>query len=188
LTAVIETEVIMPVLKQQLLCLATLAVAGQLAGVSSAPETERLINKAYVDSSGTVHVVEHSGSDKSIPKEKDQVGASMLKITVEKKTAGWTAEYANCCTSYPIPMTLVIYHDGRIRHRLHDGMMIYDWKFWAHGRQIAFCTGTTHGRSTGHCELHDVESGRTLATVEPRRVVADPRDYKYPPWAQSLQK
>jgi hypothetical protein len=149
---------------------------------------EYRIDKVYVDGSGIVHVVEDGGVHKTVGKARDQVGASMVKIAEDRKTAAWAADYPNCCTSYPIPLALVIYHKGRVRHRLGDGMMIYDWKFWAHGRQVAFCSGTTHGPSTGRCELHDVESGRTLATVEPRQVVEEPRDYNYPRWAQGLQK
>jgi hypothetical protein len=165
---------------------ASFALAGLLIPVASAQTTEHPIDKVFVDESGTVHVVERGGVHKSVGKAKDQVGAAMVKIAQDGKTAGWTAEYPNCCTSYPIPLVLVIYRNGRIRHRLHDGMMIYDWRFWAHGQRVAFCTGTTHGPSTGHCELHDVESGRTLAKVDPP--VGEAAEYKYPRWARGLQK
>lgn len=173
-------------LKQLFLCFASFAVAGQLVPGSFAQATEHLIDKVYVDASGAVHVLERGGALKTVGKAKDQVGAAMVKIAKDRKTAGWTAEYPNGGTSYPIPMALVIYHDGRIRQRLHDGMMVYDWRFWAGGQQVAFCTGTTHGPSTGHCELHDVESGRTLATADPP--VGGAAEYKYPRWALDLQK
>lgn len=176
----------MPGLKPLCLYLASLAAVGQLVPLSYPQKTERLIDRVYVDSNCVVHIVEHSGSDKSIPKEKDQVGTDMVKIAEDRKTAGWTAEYPNCCTSYPIPLVLVIYRDGRVRHRLGDGMMIYDWKFRQGGRQIAFCSGTVHGPTTHHCELHDARTGRTLATVDRAWQDSGTED-KYPPWARRLQ-
>jgi len=51
---------------------------------------------------------------------------------------------------YPIPILLVIYNDGKVQQRLNKGgQMIYDWGFRASGKQVAFCTGTTHGDSGG---------------------------------------
>jgi hypothetical protein len=58
------------------------------------------------------------------PKSKDQVGSRELRIADDKKTVGWLAEYENCCTSYAVPLKLVIYRDGKVRQRLGDGMMI----------------------------------------------------------------
>ena len=40
---------------------------------------------------------------------------------------GWTVLYDNRCTSYPIPLLLVIYKDGKAQQRLNkSGQMIYD--------------------------------------------------------------
>ena len=174
----------MPSLKRQF-SLASLAVLIQLLPITNAQISSHLIDKAYVDRSGTLHIVEHGGTDQTIAKDKDQVGTSMVKIAQDRKTVGWTAEYPNIGTSYPIPLVLVIYQNGRIRHRLADGLMIYDWRFWAHGRQVAFCTGTTHGLTTGHCELHDARTGRIVAKVD-LPVDEEPLDSKNPPWAQGL--
>ena len=138
------------------------------------------VKRAYVDSTGSVHLVERGGSDKTIPKEKDQVGSDSIKIADDKKTVGWMILYENCCTSYPIPLVLVIYRDGRVQLRLKPGQMIYGWRFWAGGKQAAFCSGTVHGDSGGHCELRDAKNGRKV------RVINGHLDPHSPEWARGL--
>jgi hypothetical protein len=61
---------------------------------------------------------------------------------------------------------VVIWKDGKVVQRLGDGMMIYDWRFWEGGKQVVFCSGTVHGDSGGHCELHDALTGKTLDTID----------------------
>jgi hypothetical protein len=139
------------------------------------------VEKASVGADGTVHIVETGRGDKVAPKEKDQVGSTELRIADDKKTVGWLADYENCCTSYPLSLELMIYKDGKVRQRLGDGMTIYDWRFWEGGKQAAFCSGTVHGDSGGHCELHDAISGRTLDTLE------GCLDEDSPHWARGLR-
>jgi hypothetical protein len=139
-----------------------------------------LIQSVHVDPGGSVHIIESDGHEREIPKEKEQVGSSQAKITDDKETAGWLSEYENCCTSYPIPLTLVVYRRDKELRRFGDGMMIYDWRFWVGGRQVAFCSGTVHGDSGGHCELHDVQSGRAL------EVINGHLDDHSPKWAKGL--
>jgi hypothetical protein len=158
-----------------------LTLAWCIVSVGGHSVGERLVERVYVDASGSVHVVETGGHDKAVPKEKDQVGSSAVKIADDKKTVAWLAEYDNCCTSYPIPLALVVYRNGRVLQRLGDGLMIYDWRFWASGEQIAFCSGTVHGDSGGHCELHDVRSGRILQTIDGHL------DDRAPEWAKGLE-
>jgi hypothetical protein len=147
----------------------------------SAPQRDAPGNeKAYVDAAGSVHVLEN-GTYVAVAKEKGQVGSSLLKVAEDKKTVGWTAEYVNCCTSYNIPLLLVIYRDGRVRQRLGDGLMIYDWRFWDGSRKVAFCSGTVHGEWPGHCELHDAKSGRLLSVINGRLT-----DHS-PAWVRGLQ-
>jgi hypothetical protein len=153
------------------------AVAAPLAG----PEPASLVERAYVAPDGGVHIVETGRGDVAVPKEKDQVGITELRVADDKKTVGWLAEYENCCTSYPISLKLVIYKDGKVRQRLGDGMMIYDWRFWEGGKQAAFCSGTVHGYSGEHCELRDAITGRSLDTLDGHL------DENSPNWAKGLR-
>jgi hypothetical protein len=179
------TRIRVPARHQRAPCVLLLVflVAGTtlLPGSPAQPSELYGVGKAYVDPNGSVHVVDRGGNDRTISKEKDQVGSAFLKVADDKRTVGWSAEFENCCTSYPVPLVLVVYRDGKVQQRLGDGMMIYDWRFWAGGRQVAFCTGTVHGDSGGHCELHDAKTGRTLATIQGHL------NDKSPAWAKGLQ-
>jgi hypothetical protein len=148
----------------QLACIITAALFS-CAFLFSPEDNDRfLVERAYSDSKGAVHILDHGG-DRTIPKEKDQVGASFIKVAEDRQTVGWAVEFDNCCTSYPIPLGLVIYKEGKVRQRLNrGGQMIYDWNFLSSGREVAFCTGTVHGNSGTKCELHDAKTGRVLAT------------------------
>jgi len=68
-----------------------------------------------------MHVVLRDGRDDKISKEKDQVGGRSIRIAEDKRTVGRTVLYENCCTSYPIPLLLVIYRDGKVQQRLNTG-------------------------------------------------------------------
>jgi hypothetical protein len=116
----------------------------------------------YIDSEGALHLVDAAGHDAKASREKDQVAFSSPQIAGDSQTVGWLAEFPNCCTSYPIPLTLVIYRDGKIIQQLKPGMMIVDWRFWAEGKQVAFCTNTVHGDFAPRCELRDVKSANLL--------------------------
>ena len=158
---------------------ATLVAAA--SDVSKPNGDRHSVERAYVDQAGNVHVVENGGRDRKIEKETEQVGSNDIKIASDKKTVGWTALYENCCTSYPIALRLVIYKNGRVRRSITADLMIYDWRFWAGGKQVAFCSGTVHGDSGGHCELHDAASGRRLAAISGHL------DENSPAWARGLQ-
>jgi len=79
---------------------------------SDAQRHSETVSRAYVGSNGAVRVVRADGREVVIPKEKEQQGAEELQISDNHKTLGWLVEYPNCCTSYPIPMTVVLYRDG----------------------------------------------------------------------------
>jgi hypothetical protein len=135
------------------------------------------VERAYSDSKGDVHIVYRDG-DRTVPKEKDQVDTSSIKVADNRKTVGWTVRFDNCCTSYPIPLVIAIYKDGKVRQRLHSGLMIYDWNFVEGGKQVAFCSGTVHGNFPTNCELHDAVNGRLLTTFRGGRRV--------PKWMKAL--
>jgi hypothetical protein len=141
------------------------------------------IARVYVDDAdGRVHIVNSAGRDVTIPKEKDQVRCDEPGIAEDKRTAGWLVDYENCCTSYPIPLTLVIYRDGRIQRRLQPGLMIFDWRFVERGRKIALSQGTVHGMTRRSLSLYNARTGRVLQTWD--------GDFEQTPpdWARGLSQ
>jgi hypothetical protein len=139
-----------------------------------------LIEKAYIDVNGMVHIVGGNGKNVKAPKENGQVGCDLVRVADDQQTAGWLVEVPNCCTSYPIAMTLVIWRSGRIVHRFGNGMLIANWHFVASGKQAAFYTNTVHGDFAPHYELRDLPSGHQVAKWD------GPLTDKAPLWAQEL--
>jgi hypothetical protein len=122
------------------------------------------VKSTYIETSGHVHVVHADGQDVKVPKEKDQVSTEALAIAPDRETVAWLIFVPNCCTSYPVPTTLVVYRNGKIVHRINDGMMIYKWEFQDRGKHIAISSGTVHGMTGIHLTRYDSRSGKALST------------------------
>jgi hypothetical protein len=137
--------------------------------------------KVYVGKDQLAHVVDSSGKDVAVPKEKEQVDVSEPKLSPDKRTAGWLVHQDNCCTSYSIPTGLAVYRDGKVRQLLGDGLMIYDWCFVGQGEQIAMATGTVHGQTDQHLLLYETSTGKQLKEWN------GPEDATPPEWAKGLQ-
>jgi hypothetical protein len=135
-----------------------------LASVSAA--AERYV-QAVVDQSGQLRIVTKDRREIVPKKEPEQVGFEMAAISPDRRTVGWLALYPNCCTSYPIPLKLVIYARGKVRTFSGNGLPVWRWCFDATGKQLAFEQETVHGGIGVHYELRDVASGRLLAEYNP---------------------
>jgi hypothetical protein len=73
--------------------------------------------------------------------------------------------FENCCTSYDIPMQLVVYSAGKT-HRFAGTLPIFDWHFADHTRRIVFSQQTVHFACSVHWELRDIASERLVAMVD----------------------
>jgi hypothetical protein len=140
-----------------------------------------LLQKVYVAPDGLAHVIDIKGKDLAMPKEKEQVGVSTPKLSPDKLTAGWLVQQENCCTSYTIPTSLILYRDGK-RRIFGDGQMIYDWCFVGEGSQVAMSTGTVHGMESRHLTLYDIPSGKAVSKCD------GAPDATPPHWAKDLQQ
>ena len=105
-------------------------------------------------------------------------------LSDDRRAAGAQAMFGNCCTSYDIPLQLVIY-SGRTTHRFEGGQAIFDWHFADGGRRVAFSQQTVHFACSVHWELRDIASERLVATVDIPEVCGqnpDPPQVKVPKW------
>ena len=125
-------------------------------------KSSQTVKTASVDSSGRVRVVTDNGRELILPKEKGQESVERPVIADDHRTVGWLVNYPNCCTSYPIPETLVVYRDGRIIRRLGNGMGLFHWQFWKGGKQVGYFSDTVHSNLDPECTLVEVGSGKTL--------------------------
>ena len=112
---------------------------------------------------GTAQITRADGSMTTVPKERGQVGISDPQTSPDDRTVGWLVDFSTESLSYPISGTLIIWRAGKVLRRFGTEQVFYSWTFYAHGKQVAYHTGPTHGEQKSHCELHEVESGRRLA-------------------------
>jgi hypothetical protein len=92
--------------------------------------------------------------------------------------------FGNCCTSYDIPLQVVIYSRGKT-HRFGGGLAIFDWHFADEGRRVVFSQQTVHFACSVHRELRDITSERLLATADIPEVcgqIPDPPNVEVPKW------
>jgi len=60
--------------------------------------------------------------------------------------------------------TLVLARNGRVIRRISGDPLVWNWMFWADGKQVAYESSPLHfGMS---CILADIENGHQLATVD----------------------
>lgn len=94
------------------------------------------------------------------------VGFSQIRLAPDRRSVGWLVTYPNCCTSYPIPLTLVVYADGVRRAYRGSGLPIAQWRFLAGGTQIAFQQEATHGGIGLRYELRDTYTGKQIEAFD----------------------
>ena len=123
--------------------------------------------QASVDQTGQLRIVTKDGREIVPKKETEQVGFDKVAISNDGQSVGWVALYPNCCTSYPIPLKLMIYSSGRLRTFTGRGLPLWLWGFQADGKQVAFEQETVHGSLGIHYELRDVTTGRLIAEYNP---------------------
>jgi hypothetical protein len=131
-------------------------------------QTERYMATSITDSQ-QLRIVTEEGREIVIPMATDQVGVDAVAIAPDGRRVGWLALYPNCCTSYPIPLELVVYSDGQTQRFTGAGLPVWRWSFAEGGNQIAFKQETVHGGFGTHYELVDVDSRAIIAQFEPTR-------------------
>jgi hypothetical protein len=156
-------------------------IAVALAGTrSSAQQTYR---RADVDTLGQRRIITVSGREIDPHKDSDQVAFDQVAISDDHRSVGWVGLYPNCCTSYPIPLKLVVLTDGTTRTFVGDGLPVWQWSFSADGKRIAFRQAPIHGDDHSHFELRDLRTGRLVGTFD-----ADSADVRAAPmWVRALQ-
>jgi len=143
---------------------------------------------AAIDDQGVLHILTKGGREIVPKKEREQVGFSKPQISEDRRVVGWLADFPNCCTSYPIPLKLVIYSNDRVHTFTGIGLPIWHWAFQAGGKRVAFEQETVHGGLGVHYELRCVATGRLIAEYSPKvgpnnQVLTD---QNLPKWVQQL--
>jgi hypothetical protein len=146
-----------------------------LAQVSRASRgAAQTYESATVDPAGNLRIVTADHKTIVVPKSRtrkrgdefgNQTEFSTPVISEDRRAVGAQAMFKNCCTSYDIPLQVVVYSQGKA-HRFEGGLAIFDWHFSDGGRRIVFSQQTVHFGCAVHWELREVASEALLAQVD----------------------
>jgi hypothetical protein len=134
----------------------------------------RNVASASIGKDGLIHILRSDGTEFVAPLEVSPVqlvGPDDKQVSVEPpiiaddgRTVGWLVNFPNCCTSYPIPLVLMIYRDGKVVNQIRSSVQrpIWKWVFIDGGLRVAYYSETVHGGWGRRCELRDVATGKML--------------------------
>lgn len=139
------------------------------------------IVRVFPDQKNQMHIMYKNGQVAAVAGEPLQVGIDSAKVSKDGQTAGWLALYPDPDSSTPFAGTLVLWRGGKVVRRFEADQTFWSWDFYADATQVAYHMGPTHGEAP-HCELHDIESGRLVASWD-----GDLDDAKRPAWTKGLE-
>jgi len=114
------------------------------------------------------------------------VGFSGVQLAADRQTLGWTINVENCCTSYSIPLSLVVFRHKRVLHTFDQRQMIWSWIFVQGGEYVAIVSGPTHGPEIGDFRLYNVTTGNLISEVRGDEQTQALKS-NAPEWAKRLQ-
>jgi len=97
--------------------------------------------------------------------------------------------FGNCCTSYDIPLQLVVHARGKLHKFKGVGLPIFQWGFADSGTRIAYGQETVHFSCVTHYELRDIDSERLIDSIDlpqPCGKIPEPKAVTIPQWVSAL--
>jgi hypothetical protein len=143
---------------------------------------------AAIDADGDLVIVTANGQTVIVRKAGDQAAFSVPVVSSAGTAVGAQAMFRNCCTSYDIPLQLVVYAGGK-EHRFKGiDLPIFRWGF-SGGTRVAYGQEPVHFGCATHYELRDIESERLIESVEvPQSCeqMPEPKPVNLPRWVIDL--
>jgi hypothetical protein len=142
-----------------------------------------------IDAHGSLVITTSDQRTIVVPKEGEQSSFSEPVLSSARTAVGAQAQFPNCCTSYDIPLQLVIYANGKVHRFTGIGLPIFQWHFADGGSRVAFGQEPVHFGCSIHYELRDVQSERLIDSAdipEPCGQIPEPRPVKIPKWVTEL--
>jgi len=155
---------------------------------SVAPSPE-IYESAAIDGNGDLVIVNSKGQRVVVRKEGEQTAFSAPVVSSAGTAVGAQALFGNCCTSYDIPLQLVVYSGGKVRRFKGVGLPIFIWAFAGGGTRVAYGQEPVHFGCATHYELRDIESERLLEEIDvpqPCGQIPNPKPVTRPPWVANL--
>ncbi len=116
-----------------------------------------------------------------VAKDAEQVGLEQAAVSSDQSAVGWLATYPNCCTSYPVPLKLMVFSGGQLRVFAPNELPVWYWAFRNGSREVCYQQETVHGGFGVRYELREVTTGKLLAHFEPQQGIPKPA------WVQELE-
>ena len=122
---------------------------------------------SLADNASRLVITTDDGSRFSAPMFSEQVGFEQPRISSDGQSVGWLALYPNCCTSYPIPLKLVVLDRSRRLHTFEGiELAVFKWCFLPRSTSVAYMQTVVHGSNFEHFEVRSISSGKLLAEYE----------------------
>ena len=168
-----------------------LLVSGIAVAQSPVPRAPRLetYESAAIDANGNLGIVTTDGRTITVRKEGEQTSFAAPVLSSSKAAVGAQAMFPNCCTSYDIPLQLVVYAAGKVHTFTGRNLPIFQWAFVDGGTRIAYGQEPVHFGCETYYELRDIESERLIETVaipQPCGLIPDPKPVRIPPWVAEV--
>lgn len=167
----------MPAMKRLLavaLLVAPLAHAGPYRGTSLAADGRHLTIKTV------------RGKMAAPKTEAAQQGYNQPLVASDGRAVGWLALSPSCCTSYPLPLALVVLDARRRPIRFEESPPIWAWKFELANTAVAYRQRTTHGSSTITYKLVRIRGREVLEEYECFSEDASSPSAEVPGWVWSI--
>ncbi|HYT75031.1 MAG TPA: hypothetical protein VEL79_09815 [Vicinamibacterales bacterium] len=156
-----------------------------------APQVKReTYKRAVIDSAGRLAITASNGRTIIVPKQGEQSSFGDPIVSPAQTAVGAQANFPNCCTSYDIPLQLVVYAHGKIHRFTGIDLPIFEWQFADGGTRVAFGQEPVHFGCSIHYELRDIQSERRIASAdipEPCGQDSDPTIPAIPRWVAALR-
>lgn len=120
-------------------------------------------NQLFLDNTGEIlTIITDHGAITAPVTNAEQESFSNVKISSDKKLVGWTAEVKNCCNSYALPVTLVIFQNGNVVRKINSESIIPSWSFAKNNTAVAISNETAHFSTGIGYELYSIQTGKLL--------------------------
>jgi hypothetical protein len=145
---------------------------------------------AEIDPNGNLRITTSDGRTITLMKEREQSAFRNPTVSPDRTAVAAQADYPNCCTSYDIPLQLVVYVRG-VMHRFEGiGLPIFQWHFADGGTRVAYGQQPVHFACETHYELRDIQSERLVDSADipqPCGQRPDPPQTTIPNWVKELK-
>ena len=130
------------------------------------PAAAETFTSATVDARGRLVIQTSTNRSIVVDKTGDQTTFADPVISSDGAAVGAQADFPSCCTTYDIPMQLVVYSRGKVHRFTGSGLPIFQWQFADSGTRVAFGQEPVHFGCVIHYELRDVASERLLDSAD----------------------